>query len=62
MAVLQIVMQAMMFGLLAAILLSFLLSKTITTPIERITEGRGRSRKATLIRTSACSRRMRSAS
>ena len=28
-----------MFGLLAAILLSFLLSKTITTPIERITEG-----------------------
>ena len=31
----QIVMQAMMFGLLAAILLS----KTITTPIERITEG-----------------------
>ena len=29
----QIVMQAMMFGLLAAILLSFLLSKTITTPI-----------------------------
>lgn len=35
----QIVMQAMMFGLLAAILLSFLLSKTITTPIERITEG-----------------------
>lgn len=35
----QIVMQAIMFGLLAAILLSFLLSKTITTPIERITEG-----------------------
>ncbi len=35
----QIVMQAMMFGLLAAILLSFLLSKTITTPIEHITEG-----------------------
>ncbi|MCI7124920.1 MAG: cell wall metabolism sensor histidine kinase WalK [Agathobaculum sp.] len=35
----QIVMQAMMFGMLAAILLSFLLSKTITTPIERITEG-----------------------
>lgn len=35
----SIVMQAMMFGLLAAILLSFLLSKTITTPIERITEG-----------------------
>ena len=35
----QIVMQAMMFGLLAAILLSFLLSKTITTPIERIKEG-----------------------
>ena len=35
----QIVMQAMMFGLLAAILLSFLLSKTITTPIERITQG-----------------------
>lgn len=35
----QIIMQAMMFGLLAAILLSFLLSKTITTPIERITEG-----------------------
>ena len=35
----QIVMQAMMFELLAAILLSFLLSKTITTPIERITEG-----------------------
>lgn len=35
----QIVMQAMMFGLLAAILLSFLLSKTITNPIERITEG-----------------------
>ena len=35
----QIVMQAMMFGLLAAILLSFLLSKTISTPIERITEG-----------------------
>lgn len=35
----QIVMQAMMFGLLASILLSFLLSKTITTPIEHITEG-----------------------
>lgn len=35
----QIVMQAMMFGLLSAILLSFLLSKTITNPIERITEG-----------------------
>lgn len=35
----QIVMQSMMFGLLAAILLSFLLSKTITTPIENITEG-----------------------
>ncbi|MDO5142610.1 MAG: ATP-binding protein, partial [Eubacteriales bacterium] len=35
----QIVMQTMMFGLLAAILLSFLLSKTITDPIERITEG-----------------------
>ena len=35
----QIVMQAMMFGMLAAILLSFLLSKTITTPIEHITEG-----------------------
>lgn len=34
-----IVMQAMMFGLLAAILLSFLLSRTIATPIERITEG-----------------------
>ena len=33
------VMQAMMFGLVVAILLSFLLSKTITTPIERITEG-----------------------
>ena len=33
------VMQAMMFGLLSAILLSFLLSKTITNPIERITEG-----------------------
>lgn len=31
-----IVMQAMLFGLLVAILLSFLLSKTITTPIENI--------------------------
>lgn len=31
-----IVLQAMAFGLLAAILLSFLLSKTITTPIENI--------------------------
>lgn len=36
---LVIIMQAMMFGLLAAVLLSFLLSKTITTPIERLTEG-----------------------
>lgn len=33
-----IVMQAMLFGLLVAILLSFLLSKTITTPIENITK------------------------
>lgn len=33
-----IVLQAMTFGLLAAILLSFLLSKTITTPIENITK------------------------
>ncbi|MFQ7689912.1 MAG: hypothetical protein ACLRIO_07860 [Butyricicoccus sp.] len=56
----QIVMQAMMFGLLAAILLSFLL-KTITTDRAHH-RGRGRSRKATLIRTSVCSRRMRSAS
>lgn len=31
-----IVMQAMFFGLLVAVLLSFLLSKTITTPIEHI--------------------------
>ena len=35
----QIVMQAMMFGLLAAILLSFLLSKTMIIPIQRLTEG-----------------------
>lgn len=34
-----IVMQAMMFGLVVAILLSFLLSKTITTPLENITRG-----------------------
>jgi len=34
-----IVMQAMMFGLVVAILLSFLLSKTITTPLENITQG-----------------------
>ena len=34
----QIVMQAMMFGLLAAILLSFLLSKTITNPVEKLTD------------------------
>lgn len=33
-----IVMEAMLFGLLAAVLLSFLLSKTITTPIENITK------------------------
>jgi len=33
-----IVMQAMMFGLVVAILLSFLLSKTITTPLENITQ------------------------
>lgn len=33
-----IVMQAMLFGLLVATLLSFLLSKTITTPIENITK------------------------
>ena len=33
-----IVLQAMTFGLLAAIMLSFLLSKTITTPIENITK------------------------
>lgn len=32
-----IVMQTMLFGLLVAVLLSFLLSKTITTPIENIT-------------------------
>lgn len=34
----SIVMQAMIFGLLVAVLLSFLLSKTITTPIENIKE------------------------
>lgn len=34
-----IVMQAMMFGLVVAILLSFLLSKTITNPLENITQG-----------------------
>ena len=34
----QIVIQAMLFGLLVAVLLSFLLSKTITTPIESITK------------------------
>lgn len=33
----EIIIQAMLFGLVAAILLSFLLSKTITTPIERLT-------------------------
>lgn len=33
-----IVMQSMLFGLLVAVLLSFLLSKTITTPIENITK------------------------
>lgn len=33
-----IVMQAMLFGLIVAIMLSFLLSKTITTPIENITK------------------------
>ena len=41
----------MMFGLLAAILLSFLLSKTITTPIERITEGARSIAEGNLIRT-----------
>ena len=34
-----IIMQALVIGLLISVLLSFLLSKTITTPIERITEG-----------------------
>lgn len=34
----SIVIQAMLFGLLVAVLLSFLLSKTITTPIENITK------------------------
>ncbi len=33
-----IVMQAMLFGLIVAVLLSFLLSKTITNPIENITK------------------------
>ena len=33
-----IIIRAMLFGLVAAILLSFLLSKTITTPIERLTD------------------------
>lgn len=33
-----IVIQAMLFGLLVAVMLSFLLSKTITTPIENITK------------------------
>src|SRR5699024_6534781 len=34
----SIVMEAMLFGLLVVVLLSFLLSKTITTPIENITK------------------------
>lgn len=34
-----ITMQAMLFGLVAALLLSFLLSKTITNPIENLTRG-----------------------
>lgn len=34
----SIVIEAMLFGLLVAVLLSFLLSKTITTPIENIKE------------------------
>lgn len=34
----SIVMQAMLFGLVVAVLLSFLLSKTITTPIENLKE------------------------
>ena len=59
----QIVMQAMMFGLLAAILLSL---PAPARPSPRRSSAsprvRGRSRKATLIRTSVCSRRMRSAS
>lgn len=34
-----IILQAMLFGLVIAIFLSFLLSKTITTPIENLTHG-----------------------
>lgn len=33
----SILMRAMLFGLVVAVLLSFLLSKTITTPVERLT-------------------------
>ena len=34
----SIIIRSMLFGLVAALLLSFLLSKTITTPIERLTD------------------------
>ena len=34
-----IIIQALLIGLLISVLLSFLLSKTMTTPIERLTEG-----------------------
>lgn len=35
----QIIMQALIIGLLTSVLLSFLLSKTIVSPIEKLTEG-----------------------
>ena len=35
----MIILQALLFGLLISILLSFLLSKTMTLPIERLTDG-----------------------
>ena len=37
-----ITVQAMLFGLVIAIILSFILSKTITTPIENLTSGAAR--------------------
>ena len=34
-----LIVEALIFGLIISVLLSFLLSKTLTTPIERLTEG-----------------------
>lgn len=57
----SIVIEAMLFGLLVAVLLSFLLSKTITTPIENIKEQARLSLPATSATASPSSRATKSA-